>query len=364
MIADNFGSLTRLGQSLFDNFRSGRGLDDSLGLGNALAGGASSAGQIANGSNAGGSSTSSDNSGTGSGRHGAASVLDLSGRLQAGANGRSSSSAGDDAAGDATTGSGAVTATGTAKDSTTDPIEAAFQLLQRDLTSMLGMVGYNDDQASQGAAALTDAARKAYAQGNAFSISAVAIDTLEQYSQGPNGSMYMGTLSAKSLELYVDPATGTFSAKAVSVEIQKVAAEQTQVASGQSSEGAGSGNTIDNLPVYTPTFSIPQNEGKGLDPAELVKKLRKMMEELEKIRQAKAEAEQEQLQAAAKKAVQQDPKLASQINVTAMANSTSQPSDGVYMALRLDASVPIFGTPKDIEKGEGDVKMPKVNVVT
>jgi hypothetical protein len=363
MIADNFGSLTRLGQSLFDNFRSGRGLDDSLGLGTALTGGASSAGQIANGS-AGGSATSSgDNgAGTGGGRHGAASVLDLSGRLQAGANGRAASGTDDDAANAATGGSGAVTATGTSKDSKDDPIEAAFQLLQRDLTSMLGMVGYSDDQASQGAAALTDAARKAYAEGNAFSISAVAIDTLEHYSQGPNGSMYMGTLSAKSLELYVDPATGTFSAKAVSVEIQQVAAQQTQAGGSQSADG--SGNTIDNLPVYTPTFTIPQNEGKGLDPAELVKKLRKMMEELEKVRQAKAEAEQEQLQAAAKKAVQQDPKLASQINVTAMAGATHQPSDGVYMAIRLDASVPIFGTPKDIEKGEGDVKVPKVNVVT
>lgn len=363
MIADNFGSLTRLGQSLFDNFRSGRGLDDSLGLGTALTGGTSNAGQIANGS-AGGSATSSGDNGasTGGGRHGAASVLDLSGRLQAGANGRAASGAGDDAANAATGGSGAVTATGSSKDSKDDPIEAAFQLLQRDLTSMLGMVGYNDDQASQGAAALTDAARKAYAEGNAFSISAVAIDTLEQYSQGPNGSMYMGTLSAKSLELYVDPATGTFSAKAVSVEIQKVAAQQTQTGGSQSADGGG--NTIDNLPVYTPTFTIPQNEGKGLDPAELVKKLRKMMEELEKVRQAKAEAEQEQLQAAAKKAAQQDPKLASQINVTAMADATHQPSDGVYMAIRLDASVPIFGTPKDVEKGEGDVKMPKVDVVT
>ncbi len=281
-----FGQLTQLGRDLFDKFRQGQGLDESL---------------TGNDPN---SAIALPSSGT----FGPAALLppDL-GQTETGLNGGN-----------------AVQATGDA--ATADPVNAAFELLQRDLTGMFGMLGYDEGKAKDAAKAMTDAAREAYGNGQAFSFSQVAVETAEHYQKGPNGSMYMGTLAAQSIELYVDPATGTFSAKAVSVEIKT-----TQM---ETSEPVDFGKWRDSQDALFGALDLDSPlEGTQSMAEMLLEKMRKLQEELEKKRLAE---EQTQQISPAKLASSLQPKDAEDIGKL---------SDKGVLALRLDALVPLFAGP-------------------
>mgnify|MGYP001036128109 CR=1 FL=1 len=103
------------------------------------------------------------------------------------------------------------------------PVDRAFASLESDLTETMQMLGYSEQEAEQGASTLVDAAQEAYANGQSFSFTAAEVETFEALTAGAGGAKHYGELSARSLALYVDPASGTFAARAVSVEISQAA---------------------------------------------------------------------------------------------------------------------------------------------
>ncbi len=312
-----FGQLTQLGRDMFDKFKQGKGLDETL-TGNA----ASPA------------LTSKSNP--------AVLLPDLGNEAGGLDKGQAISTAADAKA--------------------ADPVEAAFELLERDLTGMMGMLGYGEQSAKDAAKALTDAARDAYSQGKAFSFSQVAIETAEHYQKGPNGSAYLGTLAAQSLELYVDPATGTFAAKAVSVEIKAAQVETTQpvdFSKWRDSQDALMGA----LDLGSPL------EGAQSMTEMLLEKMRELAKALEakRLEDAKAlEAQQaEGVLSALPGASQLAPSpFASQLLPKDMQDIGSKTDKGL-LALRLDALVPVFGRPPQADEArQGEAAKPDgLNVV-
>jgi hypothetical protein len=323
-----FGQLTQLGQDLFDKFRQGKGLDETLA----------------------GDKGSQSALPAGQGGFGPAALLPDLGNTQTGLNGGNA-------------------VTGTGNDTTTDPVSAAFELLQRDLTSMFGMLGYDEDNAKGAAKAMTDAAKEAYSNGQSFSYSQVAVETAELYQQGPNGSMYMGTLSAQSIELYVDPATGTFSAKAVSVEIKAAQVETTQPQQTDFSKWRDSQDAL----FGALDLGSPLQDSQSIAQL-LLEKMRKLQEELAKQREAQQALEASLDPASLLAGLAGTPTTATPTLVAgdqsanAALASTLTPKDvqdigtitdkGV-LALRLDALVPMFGRPAKEQAEDTTTTPPK-----